>query len=135
MIFTTISRLILNLVRIQGKGRPREALGGILCVAESSTRRYPFFQELVPSSASPALDRPRSPKKQLSIVYLRLKRLSLTALVMAKINAEHIDLYEPDTQKERGYIHKILSVYKKDNIDDTATIAAAAVQKDIEDYA
>ena len=53
---------------------------------------------------------------------------------MSRINARHIDLYEPGTRRERGYMCGISSVYKEDSMDDAATIATATIQKDIEGY-
>ena len=94
---TAIPRPILNLARVQGKGRPKGALGGVSRVAESSTQRWPSWWELPSSSAPPALDRPKTPVEQRFIVNSGIKQLSYTALAMARIEGGHIYLYEPGT--------------------------------------
>ena len=48
---------------------------------------------------------------------------------MARLKAGHIDLYEPRTQRERGYMCGILSVYKDDCIKDATVVTAIIVQR------
>ena len=43
--------------------------------------------------------------EQLFIIYSRLKRLSLTTLIIARLIEGYLDSYEPGTQRERGYIY------------------------------
>ena len=116
---------------IRGKGRPYGALGGVLRIAESSTRRDPFSWELPPSSAPPALDRPRSLKEQLFVVQIGLKRPSSTTRAIATIEGRYIDLYKPGTRRERAYMSGISSVYQEDNIEDSAIVAATAMEDTI----
>ena len=47
---------------------------------------------------------------------------------MARIKARHIDLYEPRTRQEQGYIFGILLVYKENSIKDVAMYAAIAIR-------
>jgi len=49
---------------------------------------------------------------------------------MERLRAGHLDLYEPGTWRERGYMNGITSVYKDDSIEDPATIAAKAIQEE-----
>jgi hypothetical protein len=42
-----------------------------------------------------------------------------------------VDLYEPGTQRERGYMHGISSVFKDDCISDGAEIASRAIEKGV----
>ena len=50
---------------------------------------------------------------------------------MTRLENEHIDLYEPRTQKERSYMQGIASAYQNDCIDDAATIAANAMKRSV----
>jgi len=118
---------VLQPVAIRGKGRPRGALGGVVRIAESSTRRQPSAWELPSSSAPAILNRTESSTGQLFIVNSGLKRTSTTALAMARLGAGHIDQYEPGTQRERAYMCGISSIYKEDSIEDAATIAVRAM--------
>jgi len=47
---------------------------------------------------------------------------------MARLQAGHTDQYEAGTQRERGYMAGLSSVYKDDCIEDPAIIAAKAMQ-------
>jgi len=125
-------RPVLQPEVIQGKGRPRGALGGVSRIADSSTRRHPSAWELPSSSAPPALERREPSTEQLWIVDSGLKRQSSTAITMARLNAGHVDLYEAGTRRERGYMCGITSVYKEDSMEDAAEIAAKAMQQGIE---
>ena len=58
-----------------------------------------------------------------------LNRLTSTARAMAAIENGYVDPYEPGTRKERAYMCGISSVYQQDYVDDTATIAAAAMHR------
>ena len=49
---------------------------------------------------------------------------------MARLQVGHVDLYEPETIRERGYMHEILSVFKDNSIDDSTKIASRAIEKD-----
>ena len=69
-----------------------------------------------------ALERPRSPTEQLFVVRSGLNQLSSTSLTMVRIAARHSNQYEPGTQRERGYIRGLLTVYRDDHIENTATI-------------
>jgi len=70
---TTLPLPILNPLAIQGRGRPRGALGGVGRVAPSNTRRDPSTFELPSSSAPVAYSRPSS--ERLYIVNSGLSRL------------------------------------------------------------
>ena len=121
------SRPVLNPVRVRGKGRPRGALGEVSRIAESSTRRYPSSWELPSSSAPPALDCPRSSLGQLFIVNSGLKRLSSTALAMARFKEGHVDQYKAGTRQERGYMCGMSSICRDDCMTDAAILATNAM--------
>jgi hypothetical protein len=129
---TPASRPILQPLPIRGKGRPRDALGGVVRIAESSTRRHPSAFELPSSSAPAVLDRREASTGQLFVVNSGLKQPSTTALAMARLQAGHIDQYEPGTQRERAYMCGISSIYKEDCMDDAATVAARAISDRID---
>ena len=116
-----ISRPVLNPIPIRGKGRPRGALRGVLQVLESSTKRYPSAFELLPSTAPAAFERPRSPTEQLFVVPSGLNQPSSTSPTMARIAAGHSDQYEPGTQRERGHMRGLSTVYRDDPIEENAT--------------
>ena len=61
-----------------------------------------------------------------------LKQPSTTALAIARLQAGHIDQYEPGTQRERAYMCGISSIYKEDCMDDAATVAARAISDRID---
>ena len=128
------SRPILNPVRLRGKGRPRGALGGVLRIAESSTRRLPSSFELPPSTAPAVLEGARSPVEQIFVVHsglhTLLNRPTSTSLTMARLEAGHTDQYKPGTRGERGYMGGISSVYKDDSLDASA-IAGAVIQREV----
>jgi hypothetical protein len=112
---------VLNPLPVQGRGRPRGALGGV--VRPTSTRREPSLFEIPSSSAPPAFNQPHQPQERLYIVNSGLVRLE---------NGHH-DLYEPGTQRERAYMRGISSIYQTDSIVDASTAAATAVEEDIID--
>ena len=120
-------RPVLQPVRIKGKGRPRGALGGISRIAESSTRRHPSAFEL-PSSSAPTTLEHREPS--IGQPFVVDSQASSTAIAMGRLKAGHLDLYEPGTQRERGYMCGMTSIYKDDSIEDAATIAAKAIQEE-----
>jgi len=119
--------VVLAPVAIRGKGRPRGALGGVVRVAESSTRRHPSAFELPSSSAPAVLDRSEPSTGQLWIVNSGLKRVSSTAIAMARLEAGHVDQYEPGTRRERAYMCGISSIYKDDCMEDAAMVSARAM--------
>ena len=92
--------LLLNPLKVKGKGRPKGALGGGSRVALSSTRRDPSFFEL-PSSSAPA---------SLGQAVTVETSLSSTAIAMRRIEHGHRDLYEPGTRRERAYMQGISSI-------------------------
>jgi len=51
-----------------------------------------------------------------------LNQPSSTSLAIARIAARHSDQYEPGTQRERGYMRGLSTVYRDDHIEDAATI-------------
>jgi hypothetical protein len=112
---------VLNPLPVQGRGRPRGALGGV--VRPTSTRREPaLFEYETPSSSAPPTVN-RAPQERLYVVNSGLARLE---------NGHH-DLYEPGTQRERAYMRGISSIYQTDSIVDASTAAATAVESDIID--
>jgi hypothetical protein len=50
---------------------------------------------------------------------------------MARLQTGYIDLYEPGTRRERGYMSGISSVYKDGSIEDASTVAALVIQKEV----
>ena len=123
---TRLPCLVLDLVLIRGRGRPHGVLGGASRVPESSIKRlpstfelqgeYPSIFKAPPSTAPAALTVPN--------------QVSTTYLAMARLQAGHVDLYEPGTIRERGYMHGISSVFKDDSIKSGAEIAARVIEKD-----
>jgi len=107
--------LVLNPLVVQGRGRPRGALGGI--IRPTTTRREPSSFEIpvLPNTAPPAVNRPA---EQLFIVNSGLTR----------IDQGHQDLYEAGTQLERGYMRGLSSIYQFDSTQDAASIAALAIE-------
>ena len=49
---------------------------------------------------------------------------------MSRLAEGHVDQYEPGTQRERGYIQGISSVYKDDSLN-ASTIAGNILQREI----
>ena len=117
-----VSRPVLNPICIKGKGRPRGVLGGVSRIPESSTRRNPSNFELPSSSAPPVLSRSDSSIGQLFVVNSGLKRPTSTSLAMARLADGYVDQYEAGTQRERGYMRGISSIYRDDSLDDTAMV-------------
>ena len=113
---TTAIVPVLDPLPVQGRGRPRGALGG----TTRSTRRDPSAFEIPSSSAPPALSRPPQEPLQgpIFIVNSGLRRL----------DQGHQDLYEPGTQLERAYMRGIGSVYQGEVSEDAATAAARAIE-------
>jgi hypothetical protein len=93
-----------------------------LCITESSTKRHPLVFKLLSSSILATLSSPRILTRQLFIINLGLKLLSSTALIIARIERGHQDLYKQGTRLERGYIARILLIYKDDSIEDVAIV-------------
>jgi hypothetical protein len=114
---------VLNPLPVQGRGRPRGALGGV--VRPTNTRRDPSSFEIPSSSAPPAFNRP--PQERLYIVNSGVNS------GLARLENGHQDLYEPGTILERAYMRGISSIYQTDSIVDASTAAAAAVEEDIID--
>jgi hypothetical protein len=106
---------VLDPLPVQGRGRPRGALGG----TTRSTRRDPSAFEIPSSSAPPALSRPQEPLQgPIFIVNSGLRRL----------DQGHQDLYEPGTQPERAYMRGIGSVYQGEASEDAAAAIARAIK-------
>jgi hypothetical protein len=103
--------LVLDPLPVQGRGRPRGALGG----ATRGTRREPSTFEIPSSSAPPALNRPQEPPQgPIFIVNSGLRRL----------DQGHQDLYDPGTQHQRAYMRGIGTVYQADDASTDASTAA-----------
>jgi hypothetical protein len=130
---------VLDPIKIKGKGCPKGALGGAW-ILESSTKRLPSAFELqgkspsifeaLPSTALAALPTRPAPSLLASKSISVQNRLSTTSLAMSRLQARHIDLYKPSTQRERGYMHRILSVFT-DNCVDRAEMVSKAIEKDM----
>ena len=114
---------VLNPLLVQGRGRPRGALGGV--VRPTSTRREPslFEYETPSSSAPPTVNRP--PQERLYIVNSGLNS------GLARLENGHQDLYEPGTIMERAYQRSLASIYQSDSIVDAAIVAAGVVEGDL----
>ena len=100
-------------------------------ITESSTQRHPSSWELPSSTAPAALNRPKSPLRQLFIVNSGLKRLSTTAVAIAQLEGGYYDQYEPSTRRERGYMCGMSSIYQDDCMVDAAIIAANVMSQTI----
>jgi hypothetical protein len=115
---------VLNPLPVQGRGRPRSALGGV--VRPTSTCREPSLFEIPSSSAPPAFNQPHQPHQP-------LERLYIVNSGLVRLENGHHDLYEPGTQRERAYMRGISSIYQTESIVDASTAAATAVEEDIID--
>jgi hypothetical protein len=109
----------LNSLPVQGRGRSRGALGGI--IRPTSTRREPSAFEIPSSSASPSLNRLEEP---LYVVNSRLVRLQ----------NGHWYMYIVGTQAERGYMRGLASLYQLDSLVDAATAVISLIESDVIDY-
>jgi len=131
-----LNSLILEPNRLQGRGRPRGALGGASREAESSTRRLPSAFELPPSTAPAALGSARPtasasarvsvhnaqplsdqpPSESTIFEHLqpppqRPTTRSTTRLALQRIEQQGGDNYEPGTVRERGYMRGIRGIW------------------------
>jgi MULE transposase domain len=103
---------VLDPIPIQGRGRPRGALGG---VRPSNTCREPSVFEIPSSSAPPIMNQPSS--ERLYIVDSRLNLVADSGLNsvadsgldsgLARLEGGHVDLYQPGTQMERAYMRTL----------------------------
>jgi hypothetical protein len=107
---------VLNPLVMQGRGRPRGALGIGGRVEPTSTRREPSAFELPSSSAPPAF---QAPQERLSIVNPGLSRLQ----------NGHQDLYQPGTLGPRAYMRGLSSIWQTEV--DTARATAELIEKDV----
>jgi hypothetical protein len=109
----------LDPLPVQGRGRPRGALGGA-AGATRGTRREPSAFEIPSSSAPPAVNRPQEPPQgPIFIVNSGLRRL----------DQGHQDLYDPGTQHQRAYMRRIGVVYQANDAGtDTSTVAEMAIE-------
>jgi hypothetical protein len=124
---------ILDPMRIQGRGRPKGALGGISGsrrIAASSTRRELSAFELPSSSAPPVLQSFPILVVQ-SLPIRELRPISTTAVAKTRLQNGHVDLYEPGTRRERGYMNGIASVYRDDS--DATAVAIRSIQRSVVD--
>jgi hypothetical protein len=125
--------LILEPLRIKGKGRPKGALGSVSREPQWSTRRYPSTFESPSSSAPSALC---SNREQLTSLYIvpglpqqlpnqqlphrpyplsKIHENGLTTTELGLVRMKEIgDIYEPGTQRERGYMRSISSIWNTD---------------------
>jgi hypothetical protein len=102
---------ILDPLVIQGRGRPRGALGGVARVAPTNTRREPSAFEIPSSSAPPTVNQPS-------------ERLYIVNSGLTRLQNGHQDLYEAGTQGGRAYIRGLSSIWQADGLD----IGAAATE-------
>ena len=109
---------VLNPLPVQGRGRPRGALGGV--VRPTNTRREPSAFEIPSSSAPPTFNRAQEP---LYIVNSGLVRLQ----------NGHQDMYIAGTQAERGYMRSLASIYQSDSLVDAATAAISLIEGEVLD--
>lgn len=118
---------------IQGRGRPRGALGGASREALSSTRRLPSSFELLPSTAPPALGRSSTPPTGHIFIVpsypfpnrptaftpsqlpIQARILSTTQLALQRIEQQGGDTYEPGTVRERGYMAGISGIWHSES--------------------
>jgi MULE transposase domain len=109
---------ILDPLPVQGKGRPRGALGLQGRVTPSNTRRDPSAFEL-PSSFAPP-DQPTT------------GRLYVVDSGLTRLQNGYADTYEPGTQEGRAFFQGLSSIYQTESIVDTATATAALMESTIE---
>jgi hypothetical protein len=82
---------------MRGRGRPRGALGGIVRVAPTNTRREPSAFERPSSSAPPIVNQPA-------------ERVYIVNSGLARLEGGHEDLYEPGTIGSRAYMRGAIEV-------------------------
>jgi hypothetical protein len=116
------SLTLLNPLPVQGRGRPRGALG-LGRVAPTTTRREPSAFEAPSSSAPSTISRSSAPSQQ---VYIVPPAPILTDSGLSRLDNGHRDLYEPGTQGERAYMRALASIYQGESSTDP-TIAVARV--------
>ena len=109
---------VLNPLPVQGRGRPRGALGGV--IRPTSTRREPSAFKIPSSSAPPALSTPHEPVYTINSGLGRLQN-------------GHQDMYIAGTERERAYMRGLASIYQPDNLVDAATAAISLIESDVID--
>ncbi|RFU24006.1 hypothetical protein B7463_g12331, partial [Scytalidium lignicola] len=123
---------ILNPQVVQGKGRPKGALGkGRKSTTNtiSGTKRLPSAFELLSSSAPPALEALTS--RELAEgreIYITRSGRTATRVGLQRIQEMGEDMYEPGTAWERGYQRGISSIYHTDSMEETAKLIDEAMQ-------
>lgn len=119
--------MVLEPLRLRGKGRPKGALGGVSRVPKSSTRRNPSAFELPSSSAPPVL---ASNSRQ----FQQSTPSMTTSLALARMEAVGRDTYEPGTMRERACLRAISSIWNTDHIEgDTMEVIEQAMELGTED--
>jgi len=103
---------VLDPLVIQGRGRPRGALGGVARVAPTNTRREPSVFEIPSSSAPPTVNQPSA------------ERVYIVNSGLTRLQNGHQDLYEAGTQGGRAYMRGLSSIWQADRLD----IGAAATE-------
>ena len=91
----------MNPLVIQGRGRPRGALGGV--VRPTNTRREPSSFEIPPSSAPPAFNQPQ-------------ERVYVVNSGLTRLDDGYQDTYESGTLAERAYIRPMASIYQPNSM-------------------
>jgi hypothetical protein len=107
---------VLNPLVIQGRGRPRGALGGV--VRPTNTRREPSSFENPPSSAPPAFNHPQ-------------ERLYIVNSGLTRLDNGYQDTYEPGTLAERAYMRPMASIYQPNSMEDAATVAGRLMEEEV----
>jgi hypothetical protein len=88
---------VLDPLIMRGRGRPRGALGGIVRVAPTNTRREPSAFERPSGSAPPIVNQPA-------------ERVYIVNSGLARLEGRHEDLYEPGTISSRAYMRGAIEV-------------------------
>jgi hypothetical protein len=108
---------VLEPLVMQGRGRPRGALGTSQ-VAPTSTRQEPSAFELPSSSAPPAL------------APTTTERLYVVNSGLSRLQNGHQDPYKPGTQGERAYMWGLSSIWQTD-LFDVATAAVKLMEREV----
>jgi hypothetical protein len=107
---------VLNPLVIQGRGRPRGALGDV--VRPTNIRRELSSFEIPPSSAPPAFNHPQ-------------ERLCVVNSGLTRLDNGYQDTYLPGTLAERAYMRPMASIYQPNSMEDTATAAGRLMEEEV----
>jgi len=117
-VFQHLTLPVFNPLVIQGRGRPRGALGLGGVVRPTNTRREPSSFEIPPSSAPPAFNQTQ-------------ERFYVVNSGLTRLDNGHQGTYEPGTLAERAYMRPMASIYQPNSMEDAATAAGRLMEEEV----